>query len=169
MPSDSPIELARRQIEDVRAYTMTLLEATPTDLWYVTPEGGKSHIAWQVGHLAFAQYALCLVRVRGRQEGDDVFLPPTFRRRFSKKSDPAAITAADFSVELIQKVFAEVHRQVLSEFESFTLEALQEEIPLPYLVYPNKLGALLMSSHHEMLHAGQIGLIRRCLGLEPVR
>jgi hypothetical protein len=41
---------------------------------------------------------------------------------------------------------------------------------MPYVEgYPNKLGALLMASHHEFLHAGQIGLLRRLLGKVPVR
>ena len=169
MDATSPLQLARQQIEGARAYTKQLLEATPTDLWFTTPENGKTHIAWQVGHLAFAQYGLCLVRTRGRGENDDDFLPPTFRRRFSKASDPAAITVDDFSTELICKVFDDVHQQVLSEFDTFTEQMLAEEIPLPYLVFPNKLGGLLFCSHHEMLHAGQIGLTRRMLGLEPVR
>jgi hypothetical protein len=169
MDSMNPLELARQQIEGARAYTMTLLDETPDDLWYQTPAGGKTHIAWQVGHIAFAEYGLCLVRVRGRGEDDDSFMPPTFRRRFSKKSDPAAITAADFPVEQVRQVFEDVHRQVLREIASFTPEQLQEDVPMPYLVFPNKLGALLLASHHEMLHAGQIGLTRRLLGLEPVR
>jgi uncharacterized damage-inducible protein DinB len=96
-------------------------------------------------------------------------MPPTFRRRFSKKSDPAAITADDFPVEQVRKVFEDVHEQVLTEIAGFTPEQLQEEVPMPYLVFPNKLGALLLASHHEMLHTGQIGVSRRMLGLEPVR
>jgi hypothetical protein len=37
------------------------------------------------------------------------------------------------------------------------------------MVTPTRLGALLFSSHHEMLHAGQIGVLRRLLGKAPVR
>ena len=169
MESVSPLELALRQIEGARAYTTTLLEATPADFWFQIPPGGATHIAWQVGHLAFAEYGLCLVRIRGREATDDAFLPPAFRRRFSKKSDPAAVTATDFSLDEVRRVFDGVHRQVLTELPGVSLEALDEEVPLPYLVFPNKLGALLFSSHHEMLHAGQIGLTRRLLGLDPVR
>ena len=32
-----------------------------------------------------------------------------------------------------------------------------------------QLGSLLMASHHEMLHAGQLGLLRRMLGNQPIR
>lgn len=165
----SPLELARRQIEGARAYTLTLLEPTPEDLWHTIPEGSKTSIAWQVGHIAFAEYGLCLVRTRGRQEHDDSFMPRNFRHKFAKASDPAAITVEEFPVETIRKVYDDVHRQVLEEFSTFTPEQLEEEVPMPYLVFPNKLGALLLASHHEMLHAGQIGLTRRQLGLDPVR
>jgi len=40
---------------------------------------------------------------------------------------------------------------------------------MPYAVHANKLGGLIFCSHHEMLHAGQIGLLRRLLGKQPLR
>ncbi len=36
---------------------------------------------------------------------------------------------------------------------------------MPYAAYPNKFGALLFCPMHESIHIGQIGLIRRGLGL----
>ena len=44
-----------------------------------------------------------------------------------------------------------------------------EPVEMPYAVHANKLGCLLFCSHHEMLHAGQLGLLRRLLGKEPIR
>jgi hypothetical protein len=40
---------------------------------------------------------------------------------------------------------------------------------MPYAGYPTKLGALLFCPLHEMIHAGQIGLLRRLMGKPPIR
>jgi hypothetical protein len=55
------------------------------------------------------------------------------------------------------------------EAPSFTPEQLKEPVDMPYAVEATKLGSLLFCSHHEMLHAGQLGLLRRLLGKQPVR
>ena len=46
---------------------------------------------------------------------------------------------------------------------------LSESLPEPTAVFDTKLGSLLFCSAHEMMHAGQIGLLRRSLGMSPLR
>ena len=46
---------------------------------------------------------------------------------------------------------------------------LSEAPPAPYAIEPTKLGSIFFCSAHEMLHSGQIGLIRRLLGRPPLR
>ena len=65
--------------------------------------------------------------------------------------------------------FDAVHQRVLLELPNFTSASLDEPCDMPYAGYPTKFGALLLASHHEMLHAGQIGMLRRLLGKAPVR
>jgi uncharacterized damage-inducible protein DinB len=62
-----------------------------------------------------------------------------------------------------------VHQQALKELPVCTQQQLAEPSDEPYAVTPTKLGALFFCSHHEMLHAGQIGLLRRLLGKSPLR
>ena len=59
----------------MRSYTLQLLENIPGELWSTIPAGAPSHLAWQVGHLAVAQYGLMLFRQRGRAEGDIELMP----------------------------------------------------------------------------------------------
>ena len=51
----SRLQLAIEQIVFARNYTIGLLDQTPTTEWFRQPPGGVSHVAWQVGHLAFAE------------------------------------------------------------------------------------------------------------------
>jgi hypothetical protein len=45
---------------------------------------------------------------------------------------------------------------------------LDQTVPHPHPFATTKLLALLWCAHHEMLHAGQIGLLRRLLGYPPI-
>ena len=161
------LELAIRQIEFSRQYTLSLLEDLTDQEWFAQPAGAETHIAWQVGHLAMAEYGLCLFRVRGRQEADLELMSSQFRKRFSRGSTPSAVRQPP--LDELRAVFQRVHAQTLAELPGYTATLLAEPIDEPYAVFANKMGALLFCSAHEMLHAGQIGLLRRQLGKPPLR
>ncbi len=167
--TDVHLDLARRQIEFARGYTLSLLDDIEDDAWFKQPATAPTNIAWQVGHLAMAEYGLCLYRQRGRESTDRNLMPSKFRKQFSRGSTPLVDTTEYPSVMSIRAAMRQIHQQSVSEMAAFTVEQLAESIERPFAVYANKLGALLFCSQHEMLHAGQIGLIRRLLGKEPVR
>lgn len=169
------LELAIKQIEFARGYTLSILAEIEERDWFVMPAGCPTHVAWQVGHLAMAEYGLCLFRQRGRAEIDSELMSSSFRKQFSRGSLPRLPTSegADASKypssAEIRGVFDRVHAQVLKEATDFTAEQLKESVDMPYAAEATKLGALLFCSHHEMIHAGQLGLIRRLLGKSPIR
>lgn len=169
MPELSLLETARRQIEFAREYIGTLLVDIGENEWFAMPHGAPTHLAWQVGHLAMAEYGLCLFRQRGRQEVDTELMSSKFRKQFSRGTTPERDAGIYPPVAEILATFARVHEQVLLELPTFTPESLSVEIDMPYAATNTRLGALLFCSHHEMLHAGQIGLLRRLLGKPPVR
>ncbi len=163
------LQLALHQIQFARDYTLaTLAEIDPAD-WFAMPPGCPTHVAWQVGHLAMAQYGLCLFRQRGRQPIDLELMSSSFRKLFSRGSVPQADAEQYPSADEIRATFDRVHAQLLVEAPSFTADQLREPVDMPYAVEATKLGALLFCSHHEMLHAGQLGLLRRLLGRQPIR
>lgn len=163
------LQLAIDQIRFARDYTLTLLDETPADRWFEIPPGSPSHIAWQVGHLAMAQYGLCLFRIRGRSEGDLDLMPSSFRKKYSRGTTPDPDPERNPAVADIREVLDRVYQQAMQEMPGYSADVLQETVELPYTAYPTRLGCLLFCSHHEQIHAGQIGLIRRHLGLPPVR
>ncbi|MEI7701208.1 MAG: DinB family protein [Planctomycetia bacterium] len=163
------LNLAISQIQFARDYTQSLLAGIPDDCWFVQPQNVVTHIAWQVGHLAMAQYGLCLFRIRGRADTDLDLMSSAFRKKFSRGTTPDADPSRNPTVSEIRSVLDRVHEQSLLELAGFSESLLAEGVDPPFAVYPNKLGCLLFCSHHEMIHAGQIGLLRRLLGLAPVR
>jgi hypothetical protein len=165
----TPLELATKQIEFARQYTLALIEDVADEEWFTIPEGAVSHIGWQVGHLAMAEYGLTLLRIRDRQLEDKELIPNEFLRVFKKGSTPVAGSAGHPSVVEMRQTLDRVHKRALSEMATYSESLLNEPLPDPTAVYPNKLGSLLFCPAHEMLHAGQIGTLRRMLGKTPVR
>lgn len=162
-------ELALRQIEFARSYFLATLADVDEADWFTMPPGCPTHVAWQVGHVAMAEYGLCLFRQRGRQEIDLELMSSGFRKLFSRGTLADADASKYPPSAEIRATLDRVHAQVLKEAPAFTAEQLQEPVDMPYAAEATKLGSLLFCSHHEMLHAGQLGLIRRLMGKQPVR
>ena len=93
------LELARQQIKWSRDYTNQLIDGVPEQQWFDTPLSYPTHIAWQVGHLAMAEYGLTMLRIRGREPDDEHLIPKDFLRRFKKSSVPS--TTASSSVAMV--------------------------------------------------------------------
>ncbi len=163
------LELVCRQIEFSRNYTLSLLADIDDDAWFDQPQEGVTHVAWQVGHLAMAQYGLGLFRMRGRRSEDTSLMSGPFRRKYSKGSRPDPDPANNPSPANIRGVFDRVYQQVLTELPNYTDAELDEPIDEPYALFATKLGGLYFCAAHEMMHAGQIGLLRRLLGKETTR
>jgi hypothetical protein len=168
------------QIDWARRYTLELLAATPRELWLERPEsvdpaGGPpirlpTHIAWQVGHLAVSQYGLLMFRIHGRRDEDLDLIPGRFRKAYARGSDPTATLAGQCSADELFDRLETVHRTAIDGLtRNFDPAVLLDPVDMPYAVYPIKLGAVLFCPLHEQIHSGQIGLIRRCLGLPPIR
>ncbi|MCM2375117.1 DinB family protein [Aporhodopirellula aestuarii] len=163
------LQAAIGQIRFARAYTLELLAATPQERWFEIPEGCVTNIAWQVGHLAVSQYGLLMFRIRGRRPEDLDLIPGRFRKSFGRGSVPPKSSEGQPSPEELLAKLNEVYQTGMGEIAEMDPAVLLDEVEMPYAVYPCKLGAILFCPMHETLHAGQIGVTRRHLGLEPVR
>lgn len=163
------VEIAARHIVSAREYTMTLLDDLTEDEWFWTPAAAVSHIAWQVGHLAFAQYGLMLFRQRGRLTEDSQLMSGKFRKTFAKGTTPSNERSLYPERKEILETLQQIHEQSFVELASFADAELDQEIDRPWAAFNTRYGALLFAGDHEMLHAGQIGLLRRLMGKEPIR
>lgn len=161
----SRLQLAIEQITFARTYTIRLLDQTKTEDWFRQPPGGVSHFAWQVGHLAMAQYRLALERIRGAQPQDHDLIAESFLRLFGRESVPDADPGKYPNQAEIRVVFDRVHQQVLRELAGLDESELDQPVLKPHRLAKTKLWALLWCAQHEMVHAGQMGLLRRQLGV----
>ena len=160
------LQFAIDQIVFARNYTLGLLDQTKTEDWFRLPTGGVSHVGWQVGHIAFSEYRLALWRIRGPLPQDDNLFSADFKRLFGADSVPQA--NSPYPADELRAVLNRVHEQVLRELPALDDTQLDQPVPYPHRFVKTKLQGLLWGAHHEMLHAGQIGLLRRHLGYPPM-
>jgi uncharacterized damage-inducible protein DinB len=163
------LQSAIERIQFARGYTCRFLNDLSPDEWFWHPGELTTHLAWQVGHLAVAQYNLCLRRIRDRIGADHALISDQYIELFQLGSQPVADRSVYPSIEEIRQVFNAVHEQAIRELAQRTDAELSVPVERPHAVFTTKLGAVEWCAPHEMVHAGQIGLLRRMLGKPPLR
>jgi hypothetical protein len=163
------VTAALEQIIFARSYVRTLLDDLRPDDWWWQPVEGVTHIGWQVGHLAVAQWSLALRRIRGEQPLDEQLIDADFRGLFGRGSQPHPGAENNPPQEEIRAVFDRVYDEVVSELRTCSDAELDVPSEPKHPAFKTKLGSLIWCSQHELLHAGQIGLVRRMLGKPPLR
>jgi hypothetical protein len=162
------LSLALDRIALARKYTLRLLDHVPPTDWFRRPTEGITHVAWQVGHLAIAEYWLTLHRIRGPRPEDTALIPDGFSARFGRESVPDPDPTKDPNPDELRAILDRVHKQTLVELPGLAEAELDQPTDRPHPYFSTKLGALLWCAEHEMVHAGQIGLLRRLLGQAPL-
>jgi hypothetical protein len=143
-------------------------DLTP-DEWFWHPAEFTTHVAWQVGHLAVSTYNLCLRRLRGRTQEDESLISDAFIEYFKLGSKPVAGAETYPPIAEIQRVYDAVHAQSLKELAVLNDAELDIPVEQPHPVFKTKLGAIDYAPSHEMIHAGQIALLRRLMGKPALR
>jgi len=169
MASANRLESAIDRIRFSRLYTGRFLSGLTDEEWFWCPGEFTTHIAWQVGHIAVAQYNLCLRRVRGRTPADEAIVSDSFIEAFKLGSQPAASPADNPPLCEIRRVFDAVHQQVLDELATRNEAELDVPVEQPHPVFKTKLEAVEYAPPHELVHAGQIALLRRLMGKPALR
>jgi len=169
MPSDVRLSNALERMKIARKFTSSFLEDLTPDEWFWTPSEMTTHVAWHIAHLTCAQYMLVMKRVRGERSDDEKLLPAEFRKQFGRGSTPAVCAENNPPVEEIRSRFDRVHHQALEELADLTDAELDVPSEPAHPMFRTKLDAVSFSSMHEMVHAGQIALLRRLMGKAPLR
>lgn len=161
------LQYAVEQLLFARNYTLDLVETIETVDWYQLSTPPVTHVGWQVGHLAVAEYRLALVRIRGRQPGDDQIIPPEYLKLFGKSSVPSSNPGDYPGPDELRATLDRVHAAALHTMRTLPMDELDRPLEEPHPMAKTKLESLIWCGQHEMVHAGQIGLLRRLLGYAP--
>ena len=162
------------QLERTRKLSLQMIDRVPQDQWLEMPTG-ITHVAWNVGHLAVAEYFLGLFLTRGPHEQDQSLIPETYFELYGYGSVASNDPSTNPRPEEILDVLAAVHTQVLMETKERSAESFTELCQFPedgefdhHPIFEDVGGALEWLTYHEHVHIGSIGLLRRELGSKPI-
>ncbi len=149
------LALYGEQIRFARSRTNFLLSSIPQELWFWMPTPSVSHVAWQVGHLAMAQYRMVIERVRGGRPEDSTIISPEFIKLFSRTTVPQSESSYYPPTTEIREV-DNVHNWVIEEIQKLDPRILSEPPLADHAHCKDRAEILRWCSHHEMIHSGQI-------------
>lgn len=158
------IDAAVERMKQTREMLKGFLADLQPDEWFWQPHEGVTNIAWQVGHITATQYALCLVRVRGEQVTDQLLISDEIRTRYGRGSTPSHDPAANTSPQELVRVLDAVAEHTYSELALMSDAFLDVELKNPHPRFSTPLGAVEFCPSHELLHIGQVILLRRLMG-----
>lgn len=163
----SRLSEALEQIDFTRLYLCARLDTIPLAEWFTITSGGVSNIAWQVGHITIAEYRLCLERLRPRTPADEELISDELLKLFARDSVPGS--ASDFPpADEIRRAFDRVHARVMDELPNYPDADLDLPPLKPHPLFSTRIAGLRYAPLHEMIHCGQIALLRRELGYKPI-
>jgi len=148
-------------------------------IWFVTKENEKSVAPLQTKVEAKAQVEQVKEEHKDwiekdwkphiKESADEDIIPANFFRRFQKGTKAEADASSYPSPAEIRIVLHRVNQRAQEELTQYTDAQLDIKLPEPHVVFDTKLGSVFFCSAHELIHAGQIGLLRRLLGKDPLR
>ncbi len=161
--SNQALENGLAALGFARQVTLGLLEDFPEDKLFHQLVPGGNHAAWIIGHLTVtdANYLADIAR----QEAN---CPEAWRNLFGIGSRPTDNPADYPTMPDLRQHFDRRREELLAWFKSLDASKLASPLPEELGTVAKTYGATMSTlAVHEGLHAGQLAMIRRCLGLGP--
>lgn len=156
-------DVLKEMLGSARFVMLSYLQDMRDEELLVRPVPGAHHAAWQLGHLIVSERRM----VDAVAPGYGVALPDGFEAAHPKDAGHAD-AALRFSKRVYEELMQQQRAKTLEALASFSAEALSAPGPEPMRSYAPHVGSIFsMVAGHELMHTGQIAVIRRFLG-KPV-
>jgi hypothetical protein len=130
----------------------------------VRPVAGAHHTAWQLGHLIVSEHQM----LNGVRPGSAPALPHGFAEKHEKTAAKSDQLSDFCSKETYLSLMHQLREATIATLSQLTPEDLSQPGPEAMRAYAPKVGSVFLSiANHELMHSGQVAVIRRALG-KPV-
>lgn len=150
-----------------RAYAVRVLSHTESSRWFEMPTGCPSHVAWQVGHLAHAKAAHIYRGILERDPPAGLIDYGRYSQLFGARTQATPDSRQYPTAASLRTTFDRVHAAAMADLAG--LDASRLDVPVEHPIARTTYELARWNAQHEMLHIGQIGAIRRLLGMPPWR
>lgn len=157
-------QLVAQELLGTSRYVLSayLSDMTDQDI-LVCPVQGAHHTAWQLGHLLLNECRM----VEGVKAGSGVSLPTDFEHAHGKEV-PLEATQGCLSVAEYKELMNSQRAKTLALLMELEEGDFSQPAPEFMRGYAKHVSSVFMSiASHELMHAGQIAVVRRRLG-KPV-
>jgi uncharacterized damage-inducible protein DinB len=143
--------------------TSYLSDLSDEDL-IVRPVSAAHHAAWQIGHLILSESQM----INGVRASSAPALPSEFAARHDKGAAKAGDNTQYYSKSQYLSFMNSLREATLALLSQLSEQDLSKPGPEAMRSYAPKVGSVFLSiANHELMHSGQIAVIRRALG-KPV-
>jgi uncharacterized damage-inducible protein DinB len=141
-----------------------MFEGIPPEQFTHQPCEGANHAMWIMGHLASVDdYFLAKLAGRPDSRFDEV------KRTFFMRSKPQPSLDSYPPLAEVRAHFDDARRRFLDWVGTFDDEGLAAPLPDPFSNFmPTYVGLFGHLAWHEGMHAGQLSVVRKSLGIAPV-
>jgi hypothetical protein len=143
----------------VRGSIVKDISEIPREKLWTIPSGFKTNLLWQIGHLMVTQQVLCyLFTDTPLKIQEDYFL------FFRKGTDPAnwnTITGFKPDIDIILNSLIDLPGQMEVDYKAGLLKNYKPTITSSGLEIKSIEQAIAYNNHHEGLHYGQIGAMKK--------
>lgn len=146
-----------------RKQTLAFLEDITQAQAVHQPFPGANHAAWIAGHIAWAD-DFFLTTLKPRK----AVLPETYTKLFGMGSTPTADASTYPKLEQLREKLSQLREEMVAWFGNMPEQQLHASLPKEFDGFAENF-AMLMStiSWHEGMHAGQLTVLRKSLGMKP--
>ncbi len=158
-------EFLRNSLQRAEMLTTRLLDGFTDEQLLVRATRSANHIAWQLGHLIVSTHQAGEMIKSGSMPK----LPDDFSKRHSDRT--AAVDEAEtfLSKAVYLEMLADHRRALMMLIQTLDYDTLLGPAPDGYQDAVTTIADLLhLTADHEILHAGQISVVRRVLGMPNV-
>ena len=162
--SSRELETGIESLSLARRMTLRFLDGIPDDQWFHIPVPEGNHATWVAGHISWEDNDLLksLIEDRGSK------LPQRWHNCFAQHSKPTPNSDDYPDIAEIRTNLATYRAEFISFFTA-SADRLADPLPEEWHTFAKDLAAMMHAvACHEMLHVGQLTVIRKSLKLEPV-
>lgn len=160
----SEVKLLQSQFGLAHAWTLRLVQDLDEAYWTQSPEGLKTNINWQVGHVLVGLYFQALVCTGGSREGlKEQFPLSEFIACYRMGTHPDEGLEQKPGKEALLQALQACYAAVMAMLDSLEGGQLDEPVATRHPLASTKREVLVWCTHHQMWHNGQISMLKRLL------
>jgi hypothetical protein len=157
-------EIIIKEMKKSSSWTRYLLKSFDQEKELIIPEGLKTNVNWQIGHILLSRHYHSVVMVFGKQKALTEAIPfREYAAHYAMGSKAAENGTKQPSIALLMDGLREVDKVAVELISEMSESSLDEELLREHPVAKTKYDSLMWSGQHQMWHNGQLALIKNLL------